>query len=108
MLASGAEAIAVNDQRIIASTSIRCAGTRILINNAPMSPPFVITAIGPSADMENGLRMRGGVVDMFRIMEDLSDMVKIEKSDHLVIPAYSGSTQFKYAKPVKTEGGAKP
>jgi uncharacterized protein YlxW (UPF0749 family) len=108
LLASGAEAIAVNDQRIIASTSIRCAGTRILINNAPMSPPFIITAIGPAADMENGLRMRGGVVDMFRIMEDLSDMVKIERSGNLGIPAYSGSTHFNYAKPVKLEGEGKP
>lgn len=108
LLNSGAEAIAVNDQRIISNTSIRCAGTRILINNAPMSPPFVITAIGPAADMENGLRMRGGVVDMFRIMEDLSDMVRIEQSNHLVVPAFSGSTKFQYARPVKAEGGGKP
>ena len=108
LLASGAEAMAVNDQRIIANTPIRCAGTRILINNAPMSPPFVITAIGPADEMENGLKMRGGVVDQFRILEDLSDMVRIEKSKRLVVLAYSGSTQFKYAKPVKTDGEVTP
>lgn len=107
LLASGAEALAVNEQRIIANTPIRCAGTRILINNAPMSPPFIITAIGPAEEMENGLKMRGGVVDQFRIMEDLSDMVKIERSAHLRVPAYSGSTQMRYAKPVVAEGGVK-
>lgn len=102
LLASGAEAMAVNDQRIIANTPIRCAGTRILINNAPMSPPFEVRAIGPADEMENGLRMRGGVVDSFRILEDLSDMIKIEKSKNLLVPAFSGSTRFQYARPAKT------
>lgn len=105
LLASGAEALAVNDQRVIANTSIRCVGPSIQVNNAPMSPPFVITAIGPADDMETALTMRGGVVDMFRIMDDLSDMVRIYRKKDLVVPAYSGSTRYRYARPLAPEGG---
>ena len=107
LLASGAEAIAVNDQRIIANTSIRCVGPTIQINNAAMAPPFVITAIGPAEDMDAALKMRGGVLDMFRVMDDLSDMVKIIKRKDLVVPAYSGSTRYRFAHPVEPAEGLK-
>ena len=107
LLASGAEAIAVNGQRIIANTSIRCVGPSIQINSVPMSPPFMITAIGPANDMEAALKMRGGVVDQFRILDDLTDMVKIYKKKDLIVPAYSGSTRQKYARPVEPEGELK-
>lgn len=107
LLASGAEAIAVNEQRIIANTSIRCVGPTIQINNAPMAPPFVIAAIGPADDMETALTMRGGVVDQFRILDDLTDMVKIRRKKDIVIPAFSGSTRYRYAQPVASEGKLK-
>lgn len=107
LLASGAEAISVNDQRIIANTSIRCVGPSIQINNAPMAAPFVITAIGPARDMENALNMPGGVVNQFRVIDDLSDMVKIYHKKDLTVPAFSGSTRYRYAKPVEKESAVK-
>ncbi len=102
LLASGAEAVSVNDQRIVATTSIRCVGPTIQVNGAPMAPPFAITAIGPPDDLESGLKMRGGILDQWRV-DDLSDMVRIYRKKELVVPAYSGSTRFKYAQPVEPE-----
>lgn len=107
LAATGAEAVAVNGQRIIASTAIRCAGGAMLINDIRMTPPYEIVAIGPSEQMESTLKMYGGLVDKFRIIEDLSDMVHIQKKKEVVVPAYSGSTRFKYAKPTEPEGGQK-
>jgi len=107
LVASGAEAVAVNDQRIIANTPIRCVGGPIRVNDADMTPPYRIAAIGPPEVMESTLKMRGGLVDQFRIMEDLTDMVHIEKKKEVVVPTYSGSTQFKYAKPAEPEGEQK-
>lgn len=43
---SGAEAVAVNDQRIGARTAIRFAGDAILVNFRPLTRPYTITAIG--------------------------------------------------------------
>ncbi|HZE37184.1 MAG TPA: DUF881 domain-containing protein [Stackebrandtia sp.] len=45
--AYGAEAIAVNGQRLTATSAIRAAGGAIMIDNSPVSSPYKITAIGP-------------------------------------------------------------
>ncbi len=44
--ASGAEAIAVNGQRLSTQSSIREAGQAILVNYRPLEPPYTIDAIG--------------------------------------------------------------
>lgn len=44
----GAEAIAINGQRLIATSTIRAAGNAILVDLAPLSEPYTIQAIGPS------------------------------------------------------------
>ena len=51
----GAEAIAINGQRLIATSTIRAAGNAILVDFAPLSEPYTIQAIGPS-NMADALR----------------------------------------------------
>jgi uncharacterized protein YlxW (UPF0749 family) len=98
LLANGAETIAINDQRIIAKTAIRCVGAVIKVNDVPMAAPFKIIAIGPPDLLESALKMPGGIMDEFRFIQGISrGMVQIRKSDNLTVPAYSGSTSFKYA-----------
>jgi len=43
---AGAEAIALNGNRIVATTSIRAAGETIVVNFRPLSPPYRLDAIG--------------------------------------------------------------
>ncbi|MDX6227138.1 MAG: hypothetical protein QOI76_528 [Frankiales bacterium] len=50
--ASGAEAIAVNDQRVTALTSIRAAGNAIVVDFRPVDPPYVVTALGDPDTLE--------------------------------------------------------
>ncbi len=44
--AAGAEAISVNDLRLTTQTAIRSAGQAILVDFRPLSPPYVVRAIG--------------------------------------------------------------
>jgi uncharacterized protein YlxW (UPF0749 family) len=44
---SGAEAVAVNGQRLTATSTIRLAGSAILVDFRPVSSPYEVTAIGP-------------------------------------------------------------
>ena len=53
--ASGAEAITVNEQRVVAATEIRCAGPTISVNNTRVSPPYVVEAIGDAMALESAL-----------------------------------------------------
>ena len=43
---AGAEAVAINDERLVASTSIYCVGSTIIVNNTRLSPPYEIRALG--------------------------------------------------------------
>src|SRR5438477_12424720 len=47
----GAQAIAVNEERIVGSSSVYCVGSTIMVNGTLMSPPFSVAIIGP----QNGL-----------------------------------------------------
>ena len=80
--AAGAQAISVNDERIVAVTEIRDAPPYTMINKAPMTAPFTIRAIGNPDQLENSLNMINGVI------ESLQDFLKIsvKKSEDIFIP----------------------
>ncbi len=80
--ASDAQAISVNDERIVAMSEVREAGRFIMINGKQMLPPFVIKAIADPDKLENSVKIMGGVVE--RLGDYLK--VKIEKSDNIAIP----------------------
>jgi len=52
---AGAEAIQMQDQRIIATSAPRCVGNTLLLNGRTYSPPYTITAIGAPAAMQASL-----------------------------------------------------
>ena len=52
---AGAEAIQMQDQRIIATSVPRCVGNTLLLNGRTYSPPYRITAIGNAAAMQAAL-----------------------------------------------------
>ncbi len=52
---AGAEAIQMQDQRIIATSVARCVGNTLLLNGRTYSPPYTITAIGNAAAMQAAL-----------------------------------------------------
>ena len=98
--AAGAEAISLNDQRIVAMSEVRCAGPTVSVNNVRSAPPYVIKAIGAPKTLTSALRLRGGVVETF---EFWGIQVKIKSADKLHIPALKAPRNFEYAKIVKGE-----
>lgn len=95
--AGGAEAIAINDQRIIAMSEIRCVGPTININSTRYAPPYVIKAIGDPDTLQASLNLKSGIIDTLRFY---GIQVDIQTSDKVVIPRYSDPIKFFYAKPV--------
>lgn len=95
--AAGAEAIAINDERLIATTEIRNAGDYIVINTNRHSVPFEIKAIGNPDTLEAALKLLGGVADELSQVLD----IKIKREDKIHIPKYEGTIEFNYAKPVE-------
>jgi uncharacterized protein YlxW (UPF0749 family) len=51
----GAEAVQMQDQRLIATSAPRCVGNTLLLNGKTYSPPYKLTAIGDAAKMQAAL-----------------------------------------------------
>ena len=99
--AAGAEAIAVNGQRLVAISPVRCAGSTIFVNNTPMAPPFIIKAIGDSKTLASAMNLPGGISTQIKAFDPA--MFSVEESDTLTLPAYSGGSQPRYARPLGKE-----
>lgn len=97
--AAGAEAICVNDSRIISTSAVRCVGPTVLVNDTKMAPPYVIKAIGKPDQLEAALNLNGGVIDGLKVW---GFEISISKSDEITIPKYSGTLNFRSATPVET------
>ena len=97
---SGAEAIAVNENRITAGTFFfqSDATYQMTVNNVILEPPFIIKALGNPSVLKTGLELPGGIVDSFRTFEIYPDIVMIPE---LFIPASEKNYTFSYAKVIQ-------
>lgn len=95
---SGAEAISINDQRIIVNSYIvDINSTFISVNGKRISSPYVVKAIGDTTYLESGLSQKQyGYLDT---KKNEGKDVKLTKSEKVEIEAYDGTLlNFKYAK----------
>ncbi|MDO4179330.1 MAG: DUF881 domain-containing protein [Phascolarctobacterium sp.] len=93
--ASGAEAISMNEQRIVSTSEIRCAGPTVSVNNVRVAAPYSLKAIGEPKTLSSALRIKGGVVDTFQFW---GIQVKISESDNVKIPALKVRRGIEFAK----------
>jgi uncharacterized protein YlxW (UPF0749 family) len=96
--AAGAEAVAVNGQRVTATTGFGQVGGTVVINLQRLTGPFTIVALGDPATLEGALNIRGGLVDGLRA---LGLSIMIDKRNVLTVPAYQGVVKFEHARPVE-------
>ena len=90
---AGAEAISINDQRIVTNTAIECDGNVVKINGVKIGAPFEIKAIGLPEYLINVNRYGGYLM----YLEQRGIFVTVNKSDKITIPKYTGVIKFEYA-----------
>ena len=94
---AGAEAISINEQRLVPTSSIVCGGNIIEINGEKVGAPFEIKAIGLPEQLA-ALSRPGGYLE---ILKAATVGVDLKKSNHITIPKYTGVINYKYAQNVK-------
>lgn len=99
--AVGAEAIALNGERIMTRTGINCVGTTILCNTKRIAPPYTITAIGDPTGLLDYLSRPGSPVEILKAFEF---PVRMQAVQRVTVPAYRGVSQFSIARPVTKTG----
>ncbi|MCX4707471.1 MULTISPECIES: DUF881 domain-containing protein [Streptomyces griseus group] len=81
---SGAEAIAINGQRLTALSAIRAAGDAILVDNRPLVPPYTVLAVGDGKKLATAFRDSAdgqylqALKESFDIRTSISDQAKVQ------------------------------
>lgn len=98
-----AEAISINDERVVSMTDITLVNNRIILVNAKkISGPYVIKAIGDKKYFESALNIKGGYIDY---ITSNGKGIEYELEDNITIPAYEEKEklEMQYAKPENKE-----
>lgn len=92
---AGAEAISINGQRVVNSTSIYCAGNVVKINGEKITSPVEIKAIGEPDLLYGSMNILGGYIEL---LKETGVMVQIKKSSNIQIDKYDGIINSQYMK----------
>lgn len=93
---AGAEAVAVNAERVTPTTAIIDIGGSILVNSAYLAPPYQVKALGP-AGMYDKLVASAGFVDLVTgRAQKYGIKISFAEPQDLVIPAYAGNVSVIY------------
>ncbi len=95
---AGAEAISINDERVVNKTAISCDGNVIVVNGEKIGTPIIVSAIGSSARLTALDRPGGTLENIFRISGKIAEL---KKSNNVEIPKYTGVYSYKYAKTIE-------
>jgi uncharacterized protein YlxW (UPF0749 family) len=105
---AGAEAIAVNGERVVATTGVLDIGGTILVNSAYLAPPYQVSAIGPT-DMLEQLGLSQGWIDFIQTRRGRFGVdVSFAEPTTVDIPAFAGSLNLRESRAVPPSPAPSP
>lgn len=105
--AAGAEAIAVNDQRVVGMTAITAVGPAIVVNETRLAPPFEVRAIGNPALLEEAAVRSPLLRKLHERIRSYSLQFRVVREREVVLPAYRGPIALRYVQlppPTRLDG----
>lgn len=95
----GARAVAINAERLVASSSVYCVGATIVVNGSIVSAPFTVAAVGPPAPILAVIDDPAQLRDLKRRRDQLAVDVRVARSPLTTLPAYTGPLAARSASP---------
>ncbi len=95
----GAQAVAINDERIVGTSSVYCVGSTIMVNGTLMSPPFHIVVIGRQDQLLGSFEDPTQLRDIKQRSEVHGLGFRVSRAAQLQAPAYSGALNVRAAQP---------
>ncbi len=89
--ADGAEAVALNGQRMVSGSAIVCSGRLVTVNHVAIAAPFTFTVIGNQETLESALNIRDGIIDKMR---KLVFQFKLTRLVNVEVPGIAVSRMF--------------
>ncbi|MFO8075451.1 MAG: DUF881 domain-containing protein [Actinomycetota bacterium] len=100
LFAAGAEAVAVNDQRVLSVTAVRSAGQTVLVNRQVLTPPYELVALGDREALEQGVGGSPLAADFAAWRDEYGLRFDLEGTPAAEVPGYRGSVRLELAEPV--------
>lgn len=104
---AGAEAIAVNGQRLTTLTAIRTAGQAVTVNFRSVSPPYVMSAVGDPATMPASFLETPAGQTFTDLQANFGLRFDVESVDELTLPA-AGRLALRHTRPAEDATGGRP
>jgi uncharacterized protein YlxW (UPF0749 family) len=98
LVSAGAEAIAVNDERVVLQTSIYCVGSTVIVGDRRLSPPLRIVAIGDPESLTRVLDEDPELQPLRQRAARRSVLLSYLATQGLRCPAFSGGMTPTYAR----------
>ena len=92
---AGAEAISINDQRIVSMTDIFDVENFIVVKEQRITSPYVIKAIGDITYLQSALSIKNGYIDKYKTN---GYNISMTTDENIIINKYNGELKFEYAK----------
>ncbi|MET9432041.1 MULTISPECIES: DUF881 domain-containing protein [unclassified Streptomyces] len=86
---SGAEAVAINGQRLTALSAIRAAGDAILVDNKPLVPPYTVLAVGDGNKLSTAFQDSPDGQYLHALQENFGIRTSISGQGEVRLPAAS-------------------
>lgn len=96
----GAEAVAVADQRLVATSAVRCIGNTLLLHGRTYSPPYVISAIGDPDKLNSALDAAEGVRIFRQYAQSYGLGYRVQRPEVVRVPGYGGALRLDKAQEV--------
>jgi uncharacterized protein YlxW (UPF0749 family) len=94
--AANAEAISVNNQRIISVSPISSVGTTILINNSHTAPPYTISAVGDTDMMLERIQNDALLSSLFDRVSTNKLVFQVAVKEWVSVPIYNSDLKVNY------------
>lgn len=94
---AGAEALALNEERIVARSALAGDTRQIAVNGRPVSPPYVVLAVGHPETLERALLRKGGLLTYLETTYP-GIRVHVAKRDKIIVPIYRDGYSFLFAR----------
>lgn len=93
---AGAEAVAINGERLTALSAIRGAGQAVLVDLAPVLPPYRVEAVGDVRSLQTGLARSGAQSHLTSIAGTYDIDVTVRAVSEVTLPG-AGSSRLRFA-----------
>ncbi|MFD2092530.1 DUF881 domain-containing protein [Blastococcus deserti] len=95
--AAAADGVAIMDQRLIATSAVRCVGNTLLLQGRTYSPPFVVAAIADASAVRAQLAASPQVAVFQQAVDAFGLTFTVRERPSVSLPAYDGPLDLEYA-----------